>query len=494
VLGPDVLVTCSIVGTALFPLSPSMQSASTHLWLRDRIPPQVVRGLEEPARVGPFGLSVEFNEDIDAAAGTGLCAGNSLSLYPSSTAAFQAREDPRVLAFRATSGPFVEGGLCSISNLVSDRAAAPSNTVNIPFRMNAQVQTLWAGPYLSTATFADPRPLLASLGTYPRGQQRISNVPNPRPSPTELLVTEGTDLVPLVFDPYATTVCNSPCSLQTGTPISLGLDAGLPPQTQRAYWTGATLLVAVRPGVIAERSAGGSWALASVPGALMQNNDGVMAVSHDGGVLNLWTRPRSASSFVFAETVASGVAPLGELVGNARHLVGVSGSTMLAWARGTSTWSAQSLVTPPVGAGSLIFTDVGNGPPLHVEAFRVGAAYGVYRSGDPTFNFSGTAFTSPVPTPWFHAAARGGVLYVAAVESGFLRLYEHPWTTVATRTPFPGPPRAGFSAPYPFPYNIDLACEAAAPNLTFVEDSLILTWQERCAPQTRWNVAVRVVR
>ncbi|MBL8933911.1 MAG: hypothetical protein JNM69_05125, partial [Archangium sp.] len=58
---------------------------------------------------------------------------------------------------------------------------------------------------------------------------------------------------------------------------------------------------------------------------------------------------------------------------------------------------------------------------------------------------------------------------------------------------FGGPPRPGFTTP-PVALDVDVLCEAAYPNFAFIEDALVITWQERCAPQTRWKIAARVIR
>ncbi len=36
--------------------------------------------------------------------------------------------------------------------------------------------------------------------------------------------------------------------------------------------------------------------------------------------------------------------------------------------------------------------------------------------------------------------------------------------------------------------------EQVTPEAKFIEDALVVTWQERCAPETRWKIAARVIR
>ena len=495
VSGPDVLVTCSLAGTASLPLSPPSLTATAWLTLRDRVAPSVVRGLEEPTRLSPFGVSVEFDEDV-VPRETFFNCGNGLAGYLE-------QEDPRVVIYRSNTGFFPEGSMCLASGgILADTVRDVSTAQNsraITLKTNPVAQTVWEGPYLSTSTFADPRPVLASPGTFPRGQQRRFQVPLPRPPPTQLLVTDGTSLVPLSFDPFVSAPCGTPCSLAPQAPIPLSLPPGAPPRGQRTFWAGASMLVEVREDVFVERTPGGTWALAApLPGWLLQAGTELKAVSQDGGVLNLWTRSETSSSFAFTESVAGGVPPLAQVVGNPTHLVGLTAATprvLLRWDRGSPNWASQTLSVAPVDAGTLAYAQIGRGPPLYMVWFEAASGgYGTYRTGQPGNTFSGEPFARPQATSGFAAAGRGAVLYVASVEAGLLRLYQHPWNVTNVPTTFAGPPRAGFSSPFPEPLNVNLACEAAAPHLAFVEDSLVVTWQERCPPQTEWNVAVRVLR
>lgn len=489
VSGPDVQMTCSVTGTAPTPYAPAALTANAYFRLRDGVAPRLIRGLEQPTRIGPFGFSLEFDEDITFMQQTFFCAGDALVPY-------SARQDGRIVSYRSNSGLLLEGSLCSVNATVNDRSAVPNATSFT--RLNAQIQTVWHGPYVSSATFTDPRPVLVSLGAHPKAQQRRWNAPMPQAAPTQLLVSDGPSLLPLTFDPNATTPCGSPCALPVGSPISLGLPAGVPPSGQRTFWAGASMVLAVRPEVFVERNPGGTWSVAPpFPGALAQVGPDLVAVSVDGGALNRWTRAAPSSSFVFSETVATSVPPLAQIVGSRDRMVATTASSpsvMRTWDRVGPAWSERTLSTPPVDAGVLIYGDIGSTTPIHTVTFVSSSGrYGAYRTGDDGFLFSGTLFTSSVPTGSWHSAVSGGTLYVAAVEGGLLRLYQHPWGNIAARVTVPGPPRAGFS-PAPEPLNLDLTCEAAAPSLTFVEDSLVITWQERCPPQTAWNVAVRVIR
>jgi hypothetical protein len=85
------------------------------------------------------------------------------------------------------------------------------------------------------------------------------------------------------------------------------------------------------------------------------------------------------------------------------------------------------------------------------------------------------------------AYAQGGTVRLKYISGGA-------WAGGNGTADLGGPPRTGYSAPYPVPLNADLSCEAAWPRLAFVNETLVVTWQERCAPATQWKVMARVVR
>jgi hypothetical protein len=92
----------------------------------------------------------------------------------------------------------------------------------------------------------------------------------------------------------------------------------------------------------------------------------------------------------------------------------------------------------------------------------------------------------------------GGAAYLASPQNGDVRL------RVARGSffigagggffDFGGPPRFGSSPPFPVVLDVTTFCEAVYPRFAFVEDALIVTWQERCAPETRWRVMARAIR
>jgi hypothetical protein len=95
-------------------------------------------------------------------------------------------------------------------------------------------------------------------------------------------------------------------------------------------------------------------------------------------------------------------------------------------------------------------------------------------------------------THGFDVVQRGEFSVFAVAQNGDLRLF---WGAFASNTyhPILGPPRAVPLAPGDERFDLDVICEAAWPRVAFVEDALIVTWQERCAPEPRWRVAVRVI-
>jgi hypothetical protein len=110
----------------------------------------------------------------------------------------------------------------------------------------------------------------------------------------------------------------------------------------------------------------------------------------------------------------------------------------------------------------------------------------------------GRQTVSSAPVSGWAAASWGGSVYVAYGLNGDVRLRTiapSVWSGAGGgAVDFGGPPRTGFSAPYPVMLDANPLCEASAPHLDFVEEALVVTWQERCAPATQWKVMVRVVR
>ena len=96
------------------------------------------------------------------------------------------------------------------------------------------------------------------------------------------------------------------------------------------------------------------------------------------------------------------------------------------------------------------------------------------------------------PPTGFDLIQRGAVHVVAVAQNGDLRLYGDSLTNTVM-APIDGPPRAVPLAPGDNRFDLDVVCEAAWPRLAFIEDALVVTWQERCAPSTAWRIVARVV-
>jgi hypothetical protein len=94
-------------------------------------------------------------------------------------------------------------------------------------------------------------------------------------------------------------------------------------------------------------------------------------------------------------------------------------------------------------------------------------------------------------TGGFDFVQRGTSTVIAVSQNGDLRLYRGRVTSLSAIT---GPPRAVPLAPGDNRIDLDPSCEAAWPRLSFIEDALVITWQERCSPSTRWKVVTRVLR
>jgi hypothetical protein len=100
----------------------------------------------------------------------------------------------------------------------------------------------------------------------------------------------------------------------------------------------------------------------------------------------------------------------------------------------------------------------------------------------PNFNLFGLE-----PSTWitsFDASTRNGLTWVAWVSGGILRVSAYSSFQVAgVRLPGAHPSPAGA-------LNVDPACEAAYPEIVWIEDYLWVTWQEKCLGQ-QWKIAYR---
>jgi hypothetical protein len=97
----------------------------------------------------------------------------------------------------------------------------------------------------------------------------------------------------------------------------------------------------------------------------------------------------------------------------------------------------------------------------------------------------------------YDVAQVGGTTFIVYGQAGDVHLKTLPESSFSgagvTFADFGGPPRV---TPQPWTPVLDLdpLCEAAYPRFAFINEVLIVTWQERCTPQTKWQVVARTVR
>ena len=132
---------------------------------------------------------------------------------------------------------------------------------------------------------------------------------------------------------------------------------------------------------------------------------------------------------------------------------------------------------------------------LGTEATNMGGTTGLFLVRVDT---GGVQTISTTPVKGYDMASWGGNVYVVYSSGGDIRfktIAGSVWSGAGGGPlDFGGPPRPGFSAPYPVALDNDPACEAVYPTMAFVEDALVISWQERCSPATAWNVVARTVR
>jgi hypothetical protein len=386
---------------------------------------------------------------------------------------------------------------------LTDTALTPQTSTNVPMgpASSLPVQALWAGPNESTATFLDPRPVVASLGPLPRGQQELFGVVPGSVPPFELLATEGGQLVRFTgLDPRATPGCASTCALDSTVSLS-GLTPGQAPVSARAHYGGAELFVTTSTDggvpVTARRSPSGAWSVfTGFTGQPASWESGLRSVRVDGTSVVLDTWNPQTQTFTLSDIAMTGVDPVLVTSGEGYVSAAVGPNRQFAAVvrnRSTLQWSSVTPTTPPQNIVSMLSLPLQSGIATTViEQADAGISF-VRHDG----NNRNTIGITAAPVTGYDAVTFGGAAYVAYAQNGdlrFLVMNGGAFGGASGIRNFGGPPRVGFSAPYPVMLDVNPVCEAAYPRLAFVEDALIITWQERCAPETRWKVMSRVVR
>lgn len=511
VVGASRAFVCSMTAMGLPPLSPAMLSSSTNVTFFDTAPPTFVSVSAPGPRLSHFGWTVRFSEPIQSQFGSpinvGSCSsgGNGLRMMP------VVGTNGAVVAPRDWVGA---GSSCpAMTSNVADFATPSRNVASsLPVSNAGVVQPEWVGPWVSTADYADPRPVIATMGPLPTEEFARWNPPQPLQSPFELVAREGTSLLRTTgFDPLvADAGCSPTCDLSFQAQALTGLTpGGAPFEGTRAFFNRGSLFVVMessRDGgmggiIVTERNAAGTWQPAfPLDGVPFQVRDSFRQMRVDAGVVFLDNYVNG--SFVQYEQVvdagevsAGGLSPsdvdyVALAVGPTRTLRSYARSAPFTWSPPGIGFTVNDVVrlsgqsVPSVNCASCNDED----PFVVIE--RATSPQLVYARID---RFGTSLTLASTGLQGWSMAVRGGISLIAASINGDVRLLIAYNRSGFSAFDFNGPPRAGFPTPPP-PLDVDVFCEAAWPQLAFIEDALAITWQERCAPQTRWRIVTRVIR
>jgi hypothetical protein len=398
----------------------------------------------------------------------------------------------------------LSGGPCAAGwgGALDDFATPINRVTGLTLSPAYVIGPLWQGPYASTARYDDPRPIVASAGMLPFETQAASSPPMVPPLPYELVARDTTNLVTFginLLSPPAP--CSPECPIiGTSSPLA-GLDAvTAPPQGARAAYAGAELFVAMQRGPLstlyARRSVAGAWSALQVAGELHNDATTVRRLSVvDGGVVSALFDPNN-STFDPGEYVSGTDGGAVELASgwttNKRRtsLISVSrdsGVEFFYRNAGAANWvllggraalPGVTFLRPVEENGFLNFT--------MSSVATSSTAFGLYSlvGGFQALNALG-------PATGFDVVDRADVHFIVVAQAGDVRLYLAPGGGFFE---LPGPPRAVPLAPGDNRLDIVPGCEAAWPRLALIEDALIVTWQERCSPETTWRVAMRIIQ
>lgn len=509
--GPAVTVTCTVTATGAPPLQPATRSAFVIATFTDALRPTVV-SVEEPS-FGPWGRTVRFSEPMATASTYGTsCTGGTgpgnLSLPTLGSFAL-----PWPLITPATCGSFTVNGTD-----FANQSVAPA--VNLGGMVG---RTIWEGPWLSTTQFDDPRPVLPSLSQVPEGAYEVAGAPLPHAPGLELLASAPGVVYRFPIDArVADAGCSGGCAL-TETAMPMPWVVGGELRARRAFAAGSSIFTSFKTdggtAMLERLHDGGFVGPVSSPGWAFSSRSNAQthldAVSLDGGAIDRWRWDPVSRSWNRGDRIATGVASIEEATGNERQVVALVGAarTLTVWTYGV--WSSVSsqpqwhnFPTPAQLSGAGQMTDIQSAfvhwnSTIHLVAYtRPNGSQALYRLFDEVNEF-GNPFVADrtwgsTPTAainGFDWVARGDLIIGVRAENGSILLSYAPYAAFGSgnfSTAIAGPPRGG-PGPHPAALNVDVACEGAHPRLALVDDRLYVTWQERCAPETRWRVAMRVL-
>jgi len=493
VVGLDRVVTCTLTATGSPPLSPAMLQASVGFSIRDDVDPTLVSSHPNFAdtRSSPFGVLLRVSEPSSITVPFSSCALSVVEAAGNGTLLFSST------LMNATSCP-------AQSVNMTDTATVP-NSASVPLTPIFNVTMVWRGPVVSTTDFADPRPALVSAGQLPFDRQAMAPPPAPV-LPFELVAREGTNLV--TFGTNWLTVpatCDPNCPMTgTLTPIT-GLNVAVAaPLGERVANAGQVLLVALQretsgplDTLYARRSPAGVWSSLVAGGELHNSGLEVRRMRLSGSALISDVYDPVSNTFVFPEQV---------LPDAGTDVVSINTGESHAWSRGTVSVMHSSGVTESFRRNSSTAsweptthhqpTNVLYGRTLQNDDSLGNTAFGFFVRSVPDHMMACDGNPRPVNTlgpvtGGFDFAQRFDQQFLAVSQGGDLRMYRGRASAMVAMA---GPPRTVALPPGDNRFDDDPSCEAAYPRLAFIEDALVLTWQERCSPSTRWKIVTRVMR
>lgn len=499
VQGAPRLITCTVTASGQPPLFPLTRTATVGTVIRDGKAPSIVDEGVAGGREGIFGHVVVFDEPI---AEPPLTPEPSYAYCTSASSTYNRSDwvnDSAIITFNADT----LGRTCNLRGWTATDPAG--NSVAVPANP-ALVTALWEGPWSSTTTFSDPRPVLAALSQLPRAQYRALG-PDPAPVPPWALVaTEGSTLLEFAFDPLSADAgCGAACVMaSTGHAVPELAGSVAPLGRQRAFFDGRSLFVAFEYAdggtLTVERDSSGAWAsnpaFTGTP-AIVQHGLGQARVV-GGNQLVIERYDRQSRSMVGLENIGAASAPITRFDVldwlNLNHDVGghaliqrSTGTEHLSRS-GTSAWSLAAINSfpPDLSRFRLALTEnawVGERPSTS------GQYLGAFGYGSSTANFRPAPAASPMG---WDLAVRGVFVWIVWSELGDVKLGRF-LSSGLSGAIIPGPPRGALSPP-PDALDVDPACEAAYPTLSFIESALVVTWQERCSSGGPWTVNARILR
>lgn len=504
IAGPTRTFVCSMTALGMPPLSPTMLTTNVAISMRDTADPELLSTSIKNGRMSPFGWVARFSEPIDNEPNTSGGCTTTISYAPR----IEAWGSNAILAPRSRLTP---GAVCGpFTNTVSDKASPQNTSVALQLSgpASALVETEWVGPWVSTADFADPRPVIVTMGPFPKDELARWNPPQPAVQAFELVAREGTNFLhTLELDPLVPDAgCGAACTLNFQSQAMPQLTSGLAaPAGHRVFFAGGSLFVTLEPGdggaggdFITQRDRAGVWqAPTRATGAPFQLKDSWAQVKVDGGIAVLETWDTGAGAFVGNAQLSATMVDVATAAGSPNFITLVSGPTksLSVFERSGANWIPKTIaVTNVVRAAAAEAAPpncAGCGPDLPYVVVERSTAPQLQLVRVDDFPTTTTLVSANV-TGWAFGV-RGGMLLFAYSLNGDVRLAVAPYTSGISFSDFGGPPRPGFMTP-PVPLDLDVLCEAAYPNFAFIEDALVVTWQERCAPQTRWKIAARVIR